>query len=258
MMNEEESVIVADSISGAWLKAISVLLASHGEVPLLMVRIDGFDGRLPSEDPFARAAVDRLLGEHNLKSISTTSNTIFPSSLWNESLPRERLYQRYKEILPRLRKMPLNQYGIYFERMIAYGWDAKKPESIAGTVNQLESIIQFYLSGNHRRSLLQLAVLDPKKDLVNQPRRPFPCLQQVSFCPDGPTGWAVTGYYPTQYIIDRGYGHYLGLAKLGDFVATSVGRRLTRIACVTNVAKLGDGASVAEIKKLLSDIGAAT
>jgi thymidylate synthase len=246
------SIIISDSITGAWQKALGAL-ASFGrsDIPLFCVTIEGFSGRLPPENTAVRAIIESFMNEHALKSVQTTANTLFPNSLWNEAECRQRLYQRYFSILPRLRRRPLNHYGIYFERMTAYGWDPKKPETLHSAVNQLESIITFFLSGNHRRSALQLAILDPKKDLVNQPRRGFPCLQQVSFSPDGDTGWSITGYYATQYVMDRGYGNYLGLARLGDYVAHSVGRKLTRINCVANVASLGVGATIDEIRGLL-------
>ncbi len=252
-MNPQNNSIVASSIAEAWQGAVALLLAApDAQRPVLSVSVCSENWERLHDSQTEHAALNSFLLAKGLKAVSTTANTIFPSSLWNRDRPRDELYQRYMRILPRLRRRPANQYGLYFERMIAYGLRGPGTEDVA--INQLEKVIQFFLSGNRRRSALQLAILDPSKDLTNQPLRGFPCLQQVSLCAEGPNGWSVTGYYATQDIIARGYGNYVGLARLGDFVATAVGRRLTRVNCVAGVALLGQGISKTEARRLVADL----
>jgi hypothetical protein len=51
---------------------------------------------------------------------------------------------------------------------------------------------------------------------------------------------AVSAYYPTEYIFDRGYGNYLGLCHLGEFMAHEMGLNLVRLNCYINAPGLGD------------------
>ena len=90
------------------------------------------------------------------------------------------------------------------------------------------------------RSALQAAIFDPTKDHTNQRMRGFPCLQQVAFAPQGADGLMVTGLYATQYIFERAYGNYLGLCRLGRFMAQEMGKQLTQVTCVASPAKGGD------------------
>lgn len=233
-MSEGPLLIEDDNISRAWVRAFSTL-ANPGVDALsplvLTVRLPG-DGRLPIV-PAVDAIIDAALQAQGTPLSRTTANLIFPS-IWNPARPRSELFERYQRMLPKIRKERLNRDGVYFERLIAYG-----PEGAPR--NQLEYIISTYAAGNHRRSALQASILDPARDQTNQRQRGFPCLQQVSFLPDPEHGLAVTGYYATQYLVDRAYGNVLGLCRLGQFVAHELDQPCTRMTCVAAAARLGDG-----------------
>jgi hypothetical protein len=49
----------------------------------------------------------------------------------------------------------------------------------------------------------------------------------------------ITGYYPKEYIFDRGYGNYLGLCRLGQFMANEMGLELAQMTCFVGVAAAG-------------------
>ena len=102
----------------------------------------------------------------------------------------------------------------------------------------MEHVIRTWNKGNHRRTTLQAGLFDPRKDRTDQRQRGFPCLQQVSFAPCGNRGLAVTGYYATQYVIERAYGNYLGLCRLGRFMAHEIKLRLDQVICIATPAKL--------------------
>jgi hypothetical protein len=53
-----------------------------------------------------------------------------------------------------------------------------------------------------------------------------------------------------QYLFERAYGNYLGLARLGEFMAHEMGLRLERVVCFSAVAKLE--VSLSQVKPLLS------
>ena len=227
--------IEEDNLSVAWAKAL-FRVVEGGEVSPLTVVIRGFTDGQPMEVAQVRRLLDDALGADAKGVVKEVANTIFPSSLWNSQADRQQLYERYLRIMPRVLKDSRNKYGVYFQRLIAYGHDA----AYNGGVNQLEHIIQTWHGGNHRRSALQAAIFDPTKDHTNQRMRGFPCLQQVAFAPQGADGLTVTGLYATQYIFERAYGNYLRLCRLGQFMAQEMGRQLTQVSCVASPANRGD------------------
>ena len=223
--------IEEDNLSVAWAKAF-LRVVDAGEIATLTVVIRDFVDGEPMEVAPLRLLLDDALGDDK-KALSCheVANTIFPISLWNPQADRHQLYERYQRIMPRVLRR--NRYGVYFQRLIAFDHDA----AYEGGVNQLEKIIQTWKRGNHRRSALQAAIFDPRKDHTNQPLRGFPCLQQVAFAQQGSDGLSVTGFYATQYIFERAYGNYLGLCRLGRFMAQEMGRELTQVTCVASPAK---------------------
>ena len=227
--------IEEDNLSVAWAKALFSVVDS-GEISPLTVVIRGFTEGDPMEVAPIRLLLDNALGaDKKALSCHEVANTIFPISLWNPQADRHQLYDRYRRIMPRVLRDRRNRYGVYFQRMISYDHDA----AYQGGVNQLEKIIQTWQGGNRRRSAFQAAIFDPRKDNYNQPLRGFPCLQQVAFAQQGSDGLSVTGFYATQYIFERAYGNYLGLCRLGRFMAQEMGRQLTQVSCVASPATAG-------------------
>jgi hypothetical protein len=118
-------------------------------------------------------------------------------------------------------------------------------------MNQLDHIAKTFKSGNHRRSALQAAVLYPLADLNNSRQQGFPCLQQIAFAHDRKrSSLTITGFYAMQYLFERAYGNYLGLERLGRFMAREMGLRLDRVVCISGVAKLD--VRVNEVQAILS------
>lgn len=229
-------MIIEDSnLSVAWAKAF-IRVVEEREIAPLTVAIRGLTDGNPLEVASIRHLLDEALrGEEKPLSCHKVANTIFPISLWNSQEDRQQLYDRYLRIMPRVLRERRNRYGVYFQRLIAFGCDS----ACEGGVNQLEHIIQTWCGGNRRRSALQAGIFDPRKDHTNQRQRGFPCLQQVMFAPQGTDGLGVTGIYATQYIFQRAYGNYLGLYRLGQFMAQEMNRQLTQVTCMASPAKLG-------------------
>jgi hypothetical protein len=220
------------NLSVAWGRAIQ-LTAQRGrtEVAPLVVAITGFDqmGNF-EEEPRIRAELDALLAKEGMQTVHTVANTIFPTSLWNPAADRRVLFYRYERIVPRLHKIsPKNRRGIYFERMISGGPKGKE--------NQLDFAISTYLSRKGvRRSALQVSVFDPNRDHSAAARLGFPCLQHLTFAPtDG--GLCVNAFYAEQYLVEKAYGNYIGICRLGRFVAHELRLPLVRVMCVTGIAR---------------------
>ncbi len=61
----------------------------------------------------------------------------------------------------------------------------------------------------------------------------------MTFVPDFHDGsLGLNAFYATQQLFEKGYGNYLGLARLGMFVAGETGLHLTRISCFVGVEKM--------------------
>ena len=240
-------------LAHAWARAfLEAMKPGRGEILPLVVTVTGFADDRPTENPAIRCALDEALLKMGEFSCDTVASTIFPQSLRNPEESRDQLFERYRRILPRLRKMEKrNRYGLYFERLIDFG-----PQKI----NQLDHIISTYQGGNHRRSSLQASIFDPAVDHTNQRQRGFPCMQQIAFAPYGDGELAITGFYAIQHLFERAYGNYLGLCNLGRFVAHELDLRLTQMTCVAGVAKIGNvnKADLRDLLRKLEDIGQPT
>ena len=223
--------IYRPSLDAAWLSAIQAACRSpRHEVSPLVVTFDALEDE--SSCGGVRCALDEGLIASGCATVETVANTLFPNSFWNPAKNRKDLFQRYLKILPILRRH--NPRGIYFERLINYR--GKRGEQ---GLNQLDHIISTFRSGNHRRSGLQAAVLVPASDLTNSRRQGFPCLQQVAFLPNRDSNTlAVAAFYPTQYLFERAYGNYLGLVRLGRFMAHEMALELREVTCIAAVGML--------------------
>ncbi|MCK4819710.1 thymidylate synthase [bacterium] len=230
-MSSHTEHIKEDNLSIAWAKAFLATMG-HPEISPMTITVTGLSNESIPECCEIRNTLERSLKDHSFWSCHTVANTIFPKSLWNRSKEQTLLYKRYLRSLKQIRKCKGNCNGMYFERLIAYG---------ENKINQLEYIIETYTKkGNHRRSALQASLYDPTCDATDQRQRGFPCLQQVGFSRIGKSGLCVTGYYPKEHILDRGYGNYLGLCRLGQFMASEMGLELAQMTCFVGVACVGN------------------
>lgn len=228
----QPKIIEDANISEAWAQAFLALMQERvSELSPLIAKITTKD---PIEWPEIRKTLDSALRQTQLKNCHTVANTLFPSAMWNSELPRSELYSRYKKAFARIKRHRANHYGTYFGRLVAF------PTATKGDYNQLDHIIETYGLGNHRRSALQASVFDPGQDHTHQRRRGFPCLQQVVFSPIGKNGLSVMAVYTIQYVFDKAYGNYLGLYRLGSFMAHEMGLHLEEITCVACTAQLGN------------------
>lgn len=229
-MTNSSHYVEEPSLSVAWARAIAIASRCGREVAPLVVAFTGFHNGVPTESANIRAELDGLLIRHRSASVETVAGTIFPLSMWNPQCRASTLYDRYNSIYGHLRRIKANKNGTYFGRMIA---GDREPQ------NQLDRVVRSYLEKpGGRRSKLQISIFDPSIDHRDEPYLGFPCLQHLSFAPNGDDELAVNAFYTMQYLIQKAYGNYLGLARLGAFVAHELGRRLTRVTCVAGIAQI--------------------
>ncbi len=242
-MRPEDCVVPSGNLSVAWAQAFLRVFDATGSTlqhPLLLSITEFNDLREPVEVADVRNALDEAIDTINsagdrrrLQSVSATASTIFPHMCWSprSTRPAAELFDHYRDkVYPRLKKLcSLNSHGTYFLRMI----DCPSPRPDGTHVNQLGSIIDWWRRDHAqgkrtRRSAMQVSIYDPPRDHTGSGQGGFPCLQQVSF------GWTdrglvVSAYYPTEWILDRGYGNYLGLCQLGAFMAHEMELPLERV-----------------------------
>jgi hypothetical protein len=234
--------ICANNLSTSWALAfLHAMARGVNEItPLVVTVADIAVDSIPERQEIREALDQQILAlksKHpKLQSCHTVANTIFPHSMWNPNGEDDaaRLFARFEKAWPRIKRCSQNRRGSYFRRLTAF-----RPVGESKPVNQLEHIVNTYRGGNHRRSALQAAIFDPALDHKNSQQLGFPCLHQIAFTPIGDAGLAVTGFYATQYLFDRAYGNYLGLCRLGRFMARQMDLRLVRMTCIASVAQLG-------------------
>jgi hypothetical protein len=234
-MSTSPLLIDEASISRVWAKAILHVLAHPGKtIAPLVVSIRGFGQNQIPEDATFRAAVDATLEAASEQSPHTVANTIFPQSIWRLARGnRQRLYELYIQSFPRFQALAKrqNRRGLYFERLIRW-----RPGD--GSINQLEWIIAQYRGRpGVRRSALQACLFDPDRDHIPDAQLGFPCLQQISFVPEG-DALVMNAFYAKQSLFQKAYGNYLGLCRLGVFMAGEMGLRLERVNVTVGVAEL--------------------
>jgi hypothetical protein len=247
----DEPIVIGDTdLSRAWATAFLRIIDNKlTEISPLVLSLSGFDdqGRV-IETNNLRSALDAVLEKKRKLSVEGVAYTIFPERLWRiAKQDRTRLFDLYRRVFPRYVSMNrrANRRGLYFERLMMFNKDTPCEG------NQLEWILSHYRTGV-RDSMFQASVFDPARDHIPDARVPFPCLQHVSFVPTA-DGLVVNAFYATQYIFDKAYGNYLGLAQLGAFMAHEMRLPLARLNVTVGVAKFeGINKSDTALKPLIA------
>lgn len=236
------------SLSAAWSRAyLKMSRRPARELSPFLVSISADANGQPAEDEDLRQALDACLEADGQQSVNTVANTIFPQAMWRRAKgDRVKLYKDYLENLPDFVSMSpqLNAQGLYFARLIGYGTDHKdgKPlEHLMGLLeedgNQLEFIIKACVKGAMRMAL-QASIYDPARDQT-EARQHFPCLQHVAFVPDfDRETLSLNAFYAMQLLYVKAYGNWLGLMRLGSFVASQTGLRFDKLNCMAGIQKM--------------------
>ena len=227
--------ITEPDISQAWARLLLSVLDNAGtEITPLTLTATGITPNAVTECTQLKSAIDDVLTDLGLLSVENVAFTIFPNRLWHiVGGDRKAFYEVYKRAFPHYQSQhpDANGRGLYFERLISY-------EDQSPTSNQLEWIISQRNSRDGvRRSMYQASIFDPRRDHTAAAQLGFPCLQHVSFVPTS-TELTINAFYATQQLLNKAYGNYLGLARLGGFIATHFGIEEVRLNVFVGVAKL--------------------
>jgi len=251
--------IIGQNLSEAWAKAFLLSYKSSDATlspGIVSFPVDENDPGWKLETPRIRDALETQLDSFKIRSanqsnIETVAGTIFPESIWRRcGGDREILRKRYLNMWSQIEKCKNNKRGTYFKRLVAFGNEE---------VNQIGAVIDEWTRSekNCRRSALQAGVFDPCIDHRPGPYLGFPCLQQVVFHPIGPKGRGglkVMALYVNQLLIEKAYGNYLGLYRLGKFMAGEMGLTLKRVTCIATNLKRGNNRRKGDLAGLVSRI----
>ena len=237
------------NLSVAWARAFLGLLDHpRKEYAPFLVSIAGLNGSDPEADADLRDALDACLEANGHDRVQTVANTILPQSLWRRAKgDRKAFFRSYLEDLPSFVEMDRrNRRGIYFARLIGFGLNPRDAlclphaptKAISEDGNQLEFIIEECKRGG-RRTKLQAALFDPYRDLTRSAQQGFPCLQHLTFVPNRDRHTlGLNAFYATQQLFVKAYGNWLGLCRLGAFVAHEAGLRFDRLTCFAGIQKM--------------------
>ncbi len=230
-------IVEGSSVAECWLQLLKLMVDDRGkELSPVVVSI-----KVTSDEPQYKNDLEEelnlFLSNNGLPLIETTAGTIFPESL---SHGENSVFDRFEKVWKYAKKDRKNRYGHYFRRLMAYG------EKYDRKTNQLKHIIETYngIPGirkpTHRRSALIATTFDPTLDHSAQRMRGFPCLQQVCFLPDSESKTlSLNAIYAMQYLSDRAYGNYVGLIRLGLFMAKEMGLEMVSLNCIVSILGLG-------------------
>jgi len=235
----------AENVSEAWLQAMRALFACPGRRAIHAV--------VRMADPAAEldvtwSALDGWLAQHELYSIETVANTIFPAHIAAASRDHAHLVERYRRMYPALRKrLPANRAGTYFGRLVAY-------PSADGAFDQLGAVIDRIrrerVGGNAKQARYEAALTHPAglaaDTAVATVYMPggdnsamgFPCLSHCSFQLDRDGQVHLLAHYRSQFMVQRGYGNYVGLGRLLAYVAERSSLRTGHLTVVAGLAQI--------------------
>lgn len=223
--------IQANSPLEAWASIfLRVMERSGNTLPATTVSIQRPSHETVSQKHALIDQLDALLRSEGKPVVRESSGIIFPYTQWRcKGWHIDDLSRWYmNEFMPRLKGVSAKHGKTYFSRLVKYTGvkqTASGYEVVA--VNQLETVIQFCKDaakrGTHfRESGLQMALVDPAKDLTASARSNFPCLHQIGLSFDSEGGLELSAFYPTQFVVERALGNYLGLCQLGIFIASEL------------------------------------
>lgn len=240
-------LIQRQTLSQAWAAALGSTLEAGGRTAHLAVAWFGRD-----EDQAIRAAVDRFLaqrrkeylaskakrGQWAVWSVETVANTIFPIDLY---LPGKGdgaidaftdLYLEGREFA-----RSVSPEGEYCERLVAWPGPRGPLNQLAVLANKLHRVRDAGRQGRGALSSdyeLALAQALGSADLrvhapgLNNSPYGFPCLSHISITiHDG--ALHLSALYRNQHLVRKGYGNYLGLARLGWALSHEAGLPLGEV-----------------------------
>lgn len=241
------------TVSEAWLNAVQVVdAAPERRLFHLVTRISN----PVTEEPRIRAAADALLRDLDLAPVDTVANTIFPAQLAAASAGPSELARRYRRLYPTLRLLhKSNRKGTYFGRIVAHPAAGGERDQLADLIERLNTELRTPgpKSARYEMNISEPGELAPAAEVTDggpvhvyaagRDTSPmgFPCLSFCSFQLDSGLLHMIA-QYRYQYLIERGYGNYLGLGQLLGYVCATAGLHPGQLTIMAGVAAVDSAA----------------
>lgn len=245
-------LITASNLSVGWLVALEHLLVCGGKDTNMIVEIEHVD----EENLQMRQLLDDFFHMRSIHTgevflpVTTVANTLFPQSLYQPHRGKDArpfLYQMYEQNFTIIQRLPANNHGTYFQRMIAWPAKDKKRKKVEN-VNQLENIICRLRKGLSRQNALSSAyeigisdvATETEEIRIYQPDNDgrlmgFPCLSHISLT-FFKKQLHLTAVYRNQYFLHKAYGNYVGLSRLQRFLCQEIGCEPGTLMCIASHA----------------------
>lgn len=238
-------MVEADTLSDGWLDTLRMVRSQSDHS---LVHTFTTIQRPLIEIGEIRTACDQLLSGLGLQPVVTVANTIFPSSYTGSGATASTLSERYLKSYPMIRKLQPHRGDTYFGRLVQYPLTTRP-------INQLERIVNNLLSEMRssapKKTRYELLFESPEEDTPGPQKTQsaimrvatdnqimgFPCLSMCSLQLDQ-GHLHLLAHYRHEYLVERGYGNYLGLATLLDFVSRQVSALPGRLTVVTGRAEV--------------------
>lgn len=249
-------VISAETREEAWLEAVQHLEAEaeHNIEYNLILEIKK-PGATSERSRNIRREFDTFLTNHDLYSVQTVADTIFPAALYKKYGP-DGIYKVYpNEIYPQLRHVKANQRGTYALRLVqGKKEDGEAFNPLAYVVDRIRRMIET----NGARCANEISLDECQTIPINRNDASlyaFPCLSHLSFkLSHDRSEVHLTAIYRSQFFIEKAMGNLLGLARLQDFVCREVGVEMGTLVCHATYATLDHTGKVRDFRKLLSSL----
>lgn len=258
MTQVSPTVVAARDLSTAWLETVAMVQEGPGRK--MFHTFTSIDEPL-AERPDIRDACDTLLADWNRPDVKRVANTIFPAAMAASSPTPEALAERYRATYDTLRRFPGNAKGTYFGRIVAYPGEHGPRDQLSGLIDKLRREAEDARSMSAR---YELGITAPDTDVstpIHTPdrdngRRAFPCLSMCSFQLDNDRVHLLA-QYRYEYLIEKAYGNYLGLARLLEYVATAAELAPGRLTVVAGRIHVDAGKRMIErhLGSLIDDAG---
>lgn len=251
MKSTELLTIEDDNLSCAWGRLLLQLVKPGiSALSPITVSIVGFDDQgVAREIPAVRQAVDKFLNASGKRDTENVAWTIFPQRYLDiAGGDADLFFELFKESFERIQDFNPrnNKRGSYFQRLVDFEGEGRGPNQLAWMLDQYRNH-----PDSRRTSKFQASTFDPRRDHTSTGQLEFPCLQQVSFTfHEGKLH--LNAFYATQQIARKGYGNYLGLCRLGVFMAREMELKFERLNVFVGLAKMDTTKSDKDLVELLS------
>lgn len=231
-------VVDADDLSVGWIETLdTVRTGTDQKMFHTMTKI-----RRPLvEDPEIRSRVDALLRSEGRSAAETVANTIFPLALADSCIDHHELIRRYRAVYQRIKRYPDNHFGTYFGRIVAHPNRVDPFDQLSPLIAKVST--EHGLRGP-KSARYEVSVADPddvaatlslRSPALDTSPMGFPCLSFCSFQLDRGS-LHLLAHYRYEYLFSKGYGNYLGLARLLRYVAEQAGVTPGTMSVVTGRA----------------------